>query len=405
MRHNPRAEADRLVDVGIAAASDGRPGDAIAAYTKAIQVNPLSLDGHMNLGNLLAQYGKQRQAVVHLQRAMSLAAGHPKASEDAATSFLHLGRWDLALPILNRLNKADPKNAMVLANLGFLHLENGRREEAIAAAARAVEIDPSLAAAHFLLYFALYDDRNVTASIAPLKAAVKWAPEKDWYRFLLGVLLDESGDRQGSRKLFTSLGPDSYAGGRESWAYIKEKRTPSTRIFSTTRQTLLAGVESARPDGLSLEFGVRYGISTRWLAERCDVVHGFDSFEGLPEVWHIQSKGAFSTHGDRPELPPNVKLHVGWFDATIPVFAQDYAGPVRFMNIDCDLYSSTKVVFDQLSSRIGPGTVLVFDEYIINDRWRQDEFKAFQEAVVEHGWRYEYLAFSVTNFQATVRIL
>ena len=121
--------------------------------------------------------------------------------------------------------------------------------------------------------------------------------------------------------------------------------------------------------------------------------------------WHVQPKGAYSTHGEMPELPPNVKLHIGWFDATLPVFMKENAEAVRFVNVDCDLYSSTKVALDLLASRIGPGTVLVFDEYVINDRWKDDEYKAFQEAVAERRWSYEYLAFSVTDSQAAVRIL
>ena len=100
-----------------------------------------------------------------------------------------------------------------------------------------------------------------------------------------------------------------------------------------------------------------------------------------------------------------MKLHVGWFDATLPAFLAQNAEPLRFVNVDCDLYSSTKVALDALAPRVGPGTVLVFDEYIINDAWMKDEFKAFQEVVAEHGWKYEYLAFSVTDCQAAVRLL
>ena len=35
---------------------------------------------------------------------------------------------------------------------------------------------------------------------------------------------------------------------------------------------------------------------------------------------------------------------------------------VRFMNIDCDLYSSTKDILDVLHARVVVGTVIVFDE-------------------------------------------
>lgn len=403
-RHDPRAEADRLVDVGLNAQAAGRPLDAVAAYKKALQSNPLSLDAHMNLGTVFTSLGQQRSAVVHLKRALSLAPGEPKVAHDASWSLLHLGRWELALPILNRLLASNPNDAAALAKLAFLHLENGRRAEAVAAATRAIELEPSKAENHYLLYRTLYDDRNPSASLAALQQAVRWDPEEPSYRFFLGVLLDECGDRMGSKQIFDGLAGKAYAGGISSWHYVKEHRTSTTRIFSTTRDTLVAALDAAGPDGSTLEFGVRYGISTRWLAEKAPIVHGFDSFEGLPEQWHVQPEGAYSTHGEAPELPPNVILHVGWFDSTLPVFVKDNTEPVRLMNVDCDLYRSTKVVFDQLASRIGPGTVLVFDEYIVNDKWREDEFKAFQEAVAEHGWRYEYLAFSITDFQAVVRI-
>jgi hypothetical protein len=58
-----------------------------------------------------------------------------------------------------------------------------------------------------------------------------------------------------------------------------------------------------------------------------------------------------------------------------------------------------------LSSQIVPGTVIVFDEYIGNEHWREDEFKAFQEAVSTYGWTYEYLAFSMFTKQVVVRML
>jgi len=74
------------------------------------------------------------------------------------------------------------------------------------------------------------------------------------------------------------------------------------------------------------------------------------------------------------------------------------------MNIDCDLYSSTKDIFDEVSERIVPGTVIIFDEYLMTPSWQDDEFKAFQEAVAKHGWTYEYLAFSIMTGQAIVRI-
>ena len=63
---------------------------------------------------------------------------------------------------------------------------------------------------------------------------------------------------------------------------------------------------------------------------------------------------------------------------------------IRLINIDCDLYSSTNTVLNLLAKKIVPGSIIIFDEYLVNENWREDEFKSFQKAVKkyeleEHG--------------------
>ena len=131
-----------------------------------------------------------------------------------------------------------------------------------------------------------------------------------------------------------------------------------------------------------LEFGVRFGTTIRQIGGLVEQqVNGFDSFEGMPEAWHHEQKGSYTTKGVMPRVPDNVLLHKGWFADTLPEFVKTHKEPVRFMNIDCDLYSATKTILDTLATQIVPGTVIVFDEYIGNEHWRKDEYQAFQEAV------------------------
>jgi hypothetical protein len=70
------------------------------------------------------------------------------------------------------------------------------------------------------------------------------------------------------------------------------------------------------------------------------MLHGFDSFEGLPEAWQTgllgadgeiaYPKGAFDLGGIAPLLDPavgaNVRLHPGWFVDTVPHFFAAGAG-------------------------------------------------------------------------------
>ncbi len=174
------------------------------------------------------------------------------------------------------------------------------------------------------------------------------------------------------------------------------------------RFALLGFALSKAPvEGLVLEFGVEKGASLRHLAGLTPrMVHGFDSFEGLPGDWSgtKEAKGAFSLRGKLPKVPANARLHVGWFDQTLPDFLATEAQACSLIHVDCDIYASTRSIFNGLRGRIGAGTVIVFDEYFNYPGWRQHEFKAFQEFVAETGLKYRYLGLSAEKGHVAVII-
>jgi hypothetical protein len=183
---------------------------------------------------------------------------------------------------------------------------------------------------------------------------------------------------------------------REAVEYART-RMPDAMIFSSQRDILLYALRKATLEGLVLECGVAEGVSIGHLAGGVKgAVHGFDSFQGLPEDWpgRHEPQGAYSTAGRLPVVPKNVVLHPGWFAETLPRFLKRYGEPVAFLHVDCDLYSSAKTVLDLLAERIVPGTVVVFDEYFNYPSWREHEFKAFQEFVTERHIEYRYLAWA-----------
>ena len=164
-------------------------------------------------------------------------------------------------------------------------------------------------------------------------------------------------------------------------------------------------LEQVSKDGLALEFGVGRGKSMRWIAPVIEgTVYGFDSFDGIQEYWNGNPVGAFAQKR-LPKVPDNVEFEIGYFDATLPGFLEKHADPVAFLHVDCDLYSSTVTIFEALGSRLQPGAIVLFDEYYNFHRWQQHEFRAFQEFVERSGVKYEYLSFSVTGQQVSVRIL
>jgi hypothetical protein len=151
----------------------------------------------------------------------------------------------------------------------------------------------------------------------------------------------------------------------------------------------------AKIAGHILEFGVYRGktinhISAHWPDQS---VWGFDSFQGLPEPWFVNDPfqpshpaGTFDlTQEGLPAYPDNVKLVKGWFDQSIPPWLDNNPGPIKFLHVDCDLYSSTITVLNLLNHSIVPGTVIVFDEFYpwgnckSYDLWAQGEYRALKE--------------------------
>ena len=140
------------------------------------------------------------------------------------------------------------------------------------------------------------------------------------------------------------------------------------------------------PEGLCIECGVYSGASINKIAQVVDPrqVYGFDSFEGLPESWRRPdmqfNKGAFDLRGHLPLCRPNVTLVPGWFDDTLPTFAAEHSGEkIGLLHVDCDLYSSTKCVFDTLGHMLKHGTIIVFDELLDYPTYEEHEVKAFYE--------------------------
>jgi Macrocin-O-methyltransferase (TylF) len=155
-----------------------------------------------------------------------------------------------------------------------------------------------------------------------------------------------------------------------------------------------------RPDTLWLEFGVFGGRTINYIADFASPgkVHGFDSFEGLPEDWRdCFGKGAFNMNGALPQVKSNVELVKGWFEDTLPKFVQaeltDKNKKVSFLHLDADLYSSTKCILNELKDHFADDCIVVFDELLEYPGFDGEtgELRAFYEFTIENTVKYEWI--------------
>jgi tetratricopeptide (TPR) repeat protein len=403
--HRPD-DAGAHYNLGLALQNLGRLEDAIASYGRAIALRHDLTGAHFNRGNALKELGRLTDAVTDYQRAISMQPRLVPAYANMAMCLTALGRADDALANYETALALTPNEPGLHNEIGAVLAELGRLDEAAAAYCRALALDPSLVATWFNLHGCLYDDEGERAAQC-LEKALQISPDHQLSRFFLGVLRERQGCETAAKAHFATLPAecDLATFGRDSWEYVKAVIGLRVRLFGETAEGLAIGLGAASVPGLVLEFGVRHGTTIRQIAALAkQEVHGFDTFTGLPEAWDEHPAGTYSTAGKLPELSANVHLYAGLFAETLPQFLQTHHGAVRFVNVDCDLYSATQTVLALLASRIVPGTVIAFDEYLCTEHWRDGEFRAFQEAAAAYGWRYDYIAVSLLSKQAVVVI-
>jgi hypothetical protein len=191
---------------------------------------------------------------------------------------------------------------------------------------------------------------------------------------------------------------------REASHFAREHMSGTT-LFGHPHQTLEHGLSLAPTGGMTLEFGVASGTTLKIIAtaRNGERVFGFDSFKGLPADWRSGFPAGKFEVEEPPEVP-GAELVIGLFDDTVPGFLAEHEGPVDFLHVDSDLYSSAKTVLDQVGPRLRVGSVVVFDEFFNYPAWREHEYLAWTEYVERTGISFAYRAYTWDNEQVVVQI-
>jgi len=360
----------------------------------------------------LAQaYGLYNQGLI--KEAEDVAAHILKKTTDEAYAFNLLGiiklRESDLEPAIDALKKAVHLNSNpeLLSNLALAYQESGVIEKAMRLYDQALKIEPKYINALFNQHAIWLDQGNIKGAIRNLQTILTLNPNDHEVMYLLLNIHKAYQDVLLSPYENVLSQGDNLSQSRLRGFQYLSHITPMPKLLGSGYTVLKKAYEAISiQNGLILEFGVRNATSIRQLASfTSKPIYGFDSFEGLPEDWHQESKEVYSTKGKVPQVPSHVTLISGWFDQTLPLFLEKHEEDVALINIDCDIYSSTKTVLDLLSPRIKKGTIILFDEYIGNLHWEEDEHKAFMESIDSYQWKHEYVCYSAYTKQVVVKII
>ncbi|WP_413413311.1 hypothetical protein [Prochlorococcus sp. MIT 0701] len=262
---------------------------------------------------------------------------------------------------------------------------------------KSLELKPDLADAAWNLY-------GLSNSIEEAEKRINQCLEIDenylHARLTLGALKFHQGDKSLLKDLLKSKHKDhSYTRSFEWTLNLPE----IPKLFFHRWAFFDSMIDESKKARPFYEFGVWRGISFKYLINTFKKGYGFDTFEGLPEDWHNTKKGAYSAEGIIPQIDGG-KFIKGKFENTLPGFFSKPRPMASIMNFDADLYSSTLCALNYSKPAMDQHTILIFDEFIINESWEQDEYKALNEFCSKNNLSYQVIAISYFTKQVAVKL-
>jgi predicted O-linked N-acetylglucosamine transferase (SPINDLY family) len=151
----PHLFAQAYLGLGAALKNQGKLDEALAAYRKAIEIEPDLVEASYNLGNALKTLGRLDEAVVAYRHTIRIRPGLLQAHCNLGNALCDQGQPDEAVAAFRQAIRIKPDHANAHLNLGSTLSEQGKIEEAVAACREAIRLRPDFAEARSNLVFSL----------------------------------------------------------------------------------------------------------------------------------------------------------------------------------------------------------------------------------------------------------
>ena len=375
----------------------GENQKAKGCYEKVIKIDPNYTNAYFNLGILFRELGENQKAKGCYEKVITINPNHVGAYNNLGIIFRELGENQKAKDCYEKIIEINPNYTDAHNNLGLIFHELGEDKKAKDCYERAIEIDPD----HALSYWNSHSlVSNVDEALSILKKLYKIDNKHTQAKIMISTLECYKGNFDMFNEILNSSESNHPQVRTVKWVLSLPKLP---RVFFNRWSffdAVIVLTDNSRP---FYEFGVWTGMSFKYLINTFKNGFGFDTFTGLTEDWHNIPKGQYSAFGKVPKIDGG-EFIVGKFEDTLPKFFSTKKPIASLINFDADLYSSTLCALNHANKVIDEKTILVFDEFIINDRWEEDEFKALNEFCDNLGFNYEVIAISFFTKQVAVRL-
>ena len=388
---------------------------------------------------ILTKFPKNKKAIIGIRDLSNKVVENTSRAQNPNKVQM---QWLINLHSQGQFNKASSKASQLLLEfpgsaelynfIGSTNKSLGKLEEALVSYTKALSIKPNYAQAYYNMGNALAEKGDMEKARTAYKKAIEYKHDyakamwnlsgtaeniseaKSWIQKCLSF----DPDYEEAKLTFCAL--EYYQGDKTSFNLMMEshlRNHPYMRSFSWVfglpqlpelffhRWALFDRMaELSKKDRPFYEFGVWRGESFKYLIKTFKTGFGFDTFEGLPEDWDNEKAGTYSSDGNVPKIKGG-KFIVGKFEDTLPGFFVEERPMASIINFDADLYSSTICALNYAKPVIDKHTILIFDEFIMNRNWEEDEYKALEEFCMNNHYTYDVIAISFFTKQVAVKIV
>jgi len=373
------------------------PQKAKECYEKAIELDPGFAAAHNNLGTIFKDLKEYQKAKKCYEKAIELDPGFAVAQNNLGNVVQKLGKYQQAIKFYEKAIELNPFQANTHNNLGVVFQELGEIQKAKDCYEKAIKVNPNHTNAYWNSHTLASD---IDGAISILKKLYTIDNRYTKAKIMISALEGCKGNFSMFDEILASSNSNHPYTRSIKWVFSLHKLP---KIFFTRWDffdAVIALTESSRP---FYEFGVLNAVSFQYLINNFKKGFGFDTFSGLPEAWHNEKEGSYSAFGVVPKIKGG-EFIVGKFEDTLPEFFSNEKPLASLINFDADLYSSTLCALNNSHKVIDEKTILIFDEFIMNENWERDEYKALNEFCENQGFNYEVLAISFASKKVAAKI-
>ena len=262
---------------------------AIQLLKKATQIQSNHKSAHNYLGIAFYKLGELQKAIGCYEKSIQIDSNYAEAHNNLGIVFKELGELQKAIGCHEKGIQIDPNNSDAYNSLGTVFGELGELQKEKSCYEKSIQINPSNSDPYWNLHSHALDVDEALNILIKLNDIDNTFIKA---KIMISALKGFKGKFEDFDTLIKSSGSNHPMMRSIKWVFSLPKIPEIFFNRWNFFDAIVAQTDKSRP---FYEFGVWNGISFKHLIKTFKKGFGFDTFTGIPENWHNEPSGSYSS--------------------------------------------------------------------------------------------------------------